>query len=196
MNTRAFLLSSLIAGVAMGLLGGLPIISVLNCILCLWVWGSAMVGIFLYFKFDATKARLSLGQGALIGLLSGAIGAIIVWLLSLLTRGMAMKMIAQLLASTGTELPGSFFSPTVSFFSLFTDLVLYAIFGVIGGLIGASVFKGKGLAPVTASAPVAPPQIVESTPVMPEPAPAEETETAPEPLETSPEPEPPAEDAK
>ena len=51
MNMRAFWLASLIAGVVMGLLGGLPLISVLNCVLCLWVWLSAILALVSFIHF-------------------------------------------------------------------------------------------------------------------------------------------------
>jgi hypothetical protein len=197
MNTRAFLLASLIAGVVMGLLGGLPLISVLNCVLCMWVWLSAILAVVLYRSFEGSHPRVTTGQGALLGLVSGIIGAVVVWLISLLSRNAAMGYISQILTSSGVNLPSGVLQAGIGFFSLFFDLILYAIFGAIGGLIGAAIFKGPEPAP--AATTVVPPPAPVVTPVTPAPAPVVEPEPQPAaqpepPAETPPaEPEPPAE---
>lgn len=187
MNTRAFLLASLIAGVVMGLLGGLPLISALNCVLCMWVWLSAILAVVLYRSFEGSHPRVTTGQGALLGLVSGIIGAVVVWLISLLSRNAAMGYISQLLSSNGVNLPSGVLQAGIGFFSLFFDLILYAIFGAIGGLIGAAIFKGPEPAPAAA---VVPPPSPAMTPVTPAPAPVVEPEPQPEA-----QPEPPAETA-
>jgi hypothetical protein len=143
MNTRAFLLASLIAGVAIGLFGGLPIISLANCILCIWVWLGAMLAVWLYRKLEGSKPNLTATQGMLLGLVSGVIGAVIVWLLSLLTKDAASDMIASIATSAGIDLPAGLLGGGFTLIRLVIDLVLYSIFGVVGGLIGASVFKTK-----------------------------------------------------
>jgi len=157
MNTRAFLLASLIAGVVMGLLGGLPIISIANCVLCMWVWGSAILAVFLYRKLEGSQPFVSLGQGALLGVVSGVIGALIVWLISLITRQAATEAIGQAFQMAGMEAP-SFLAGGVAILGLFIDLVLYAIFGAVGGLIGAAIFKPKAQPPV-ATPPTEPPAV-------------------------------------
>jgi hypothetical protein len=152
MNTRAFLLASLIAGVIMGLLGGLPIISFANCLLCIWVWGSAILAVYLYRRLEGSQPMVTLSQGALLGVVSGLIGALIVWLISLLTRGAAEQFIGQIAQQAGVDVPAQFLGTGLSLFSLLFDLVLYAIFGAVGGLIGASIFKPKTPAPMPPTA--------------------------------------------
>jgi hypothetical protein len=184
MNTRAFLLATLISGVVMGLLGGLPLISALNCVLCMWVWLSAILAVMLYRNFEGTKPKVTPSQGALLGLVSGVIGAFIVWLISLLTRNVAMSYIAQMLSATGTNIPDSLLRTGASIFSLFFDLVLYAIFGAVGGLIGAAIFKGPAPAPMSTTVPPAAPYE--------RPAPVFQPTVEPE-MVQPPQPEPPAE---
>jgi lysylphosphatidylglycerol synthetase-like protein (DUF2156 family) len=184
MNTRAFLLATLISGVVMGLLGGLPLISVLNCVLCMWVWLSAILAVMLYRNFEGTKPKVTPSQGALLGVVSGVIGAFIVWLISLLTRNVAMSYIAQLLSATGTNIPDSLLRTGASIFSLFFDLVLYAIFGAVGGLIGAAIFKSPAPAPMSTTVPPAA--------QYERPAPVFQPTVEPEPMQP-PQPEPPTE---
>jgi hypothetical protein len=180
MNTRAFLLSSLIAGVVIGLLGGLPIISIANCVLCIWVWLGAILGVWLYKRFAKPAPAATMGQGALIGLVSGVIGAVIVWLISLITRAAATDAIAQVFQAAGVEVP-SFLGAGVALAGVLIDLVLYAIFGVVGGLIGAAIFKTKAPEPVAAVVPPPAPYqapAVEAPPVA-EPEAPEEAKTEP-----------------
>jgi hypothetical protein len=65
MNTRAFLLSALVAGLVMGLLGNLPLLNLINCILCLWIW----LGGFCCVPVPAfhTSTGLTVGQGLGLG---------------------------------------------------------------------------------------------------------------------------------
>jgi hypothetical protein len=146
------LLASLIAGVVMGLLGGLPVISIANCVLCIWVWGSAILAVFIYRKLEGSQPLVSLGQGALLGVVSGVIGAIIVWLISLLTNQAATAVITQAFQAANVETP-PFLGTGVAIVGLIIDLVLYAIFGAVGGLIGAAIFKPKTPAPMPPATP-------------------------------------------
>jgi hypothetical protein len=146
MNTRAFLIASLIAGVVMGLLGGLPIISIANCVLCMWVWASAIFAVWLYRRFEGSQPLVTLGQGALLGVVTGLIGAVIVLLISLITKQAATDAIMSAFETAGMEAPG-FFATGAILVGIVIDLVLYSIFGAIGGLIGAAIFKPKAPAP-------------------------------------------------
>ena len=47
MNTRSFVLSALIAGAAIGVLANLPVLNLINCFLCLWVWIGGLLAVFL-----------------------------------------------------------------------------------------------------------------------------------------------------
>jgi len=51
MNTRSFVLSVLIAGVVIGFLANLPILNLINCALCIWVWLGGILAVFLYRRF-------------------------------------------------------------------------------------------------------------------------------------------------
>lgn len=146
MNTKAFLLASLIAGVVMGLLGGLPIVSFANCVLCMWVWLAAILAVWLYRRLEGSTPTVTPSQGALLGVTSGVIGALIVWLLSLLTKDAAAQFVGEIAAQAGVNLPANLIGGGLSILGLVIDLVLYALFGAVGGLIGAAIFKPKTVA--------------------------------------------------
>jgi hypothetical protein len=76
MNTRSALWAVLIAGVVMALLGNLPLLNLVNCILCLWAWLGGALAVFVYRRFQRGQPGPTAGQGAGLGALSGLVGAL------------------------------------------------------------------------------------------------------------------------
>jgi len=156
MNTRALLLSGLIAGALMALFSELPILSIANCCLCLWIWAGGIFAVFLYRRFDNTVGPTTLTQGVLVGLVAGLISAVIGTLLAVILGPISWQFINQIITAiqgTGTDL-GPFTDllearSGFSLFELFTNLVFYAFFGVVGGMLGTLIFKGGQSAPIT-----------------------------------------------
>lgn len=156
MNTRALLLSGLIAGVLMALFSELPIISILNCCLCLWIWLGGIFAVFLYRRFDNTTGPTTLTQGVLVGLVAGLVSAVIGTAIAAIIGPISWQFMSQALSTiqgSGTDL-----GPLTdvlelrtgfSLFELFTNLVFYAFFGVVGGMLGTLIFKGGQSTPAT-----------------------------------------------
>lgn len=147
MNTKFFLLTSLIVGVVTALLSSIPILNIVNCLLCGWFWIGGIFGVWLYRNF--TKDTLTTGRAAVMGLVAGLIAAVIVSILSLLTQSNAMaaippEQLAQLEEQLGPEAAQIFSDPgTYTLIGAVVGLVLYPIFTAIGGVIGAAIFKPK-----------------------------------------------------
>jgi hypothetical protein len=154
MNTRSALWTVLIAGAAMGLLGNLPLINLVNCILCLWVWLGGALAVLLYRRFQPTGPSPSTGQGAALGALSGVVGAVIgagVYYLTASLSTPIMNSLAQTLniqgeLPFGTQNPGSALGGMLVFLAF--DIVLYPLFGALGGLITANLIKNRSAATV------------------------------------------------
>lgn len=146
MNTRSFLLSALIAGAVLGTLANLPLLNLINCVLCLWVWLGGIFAVWLYRRYQPAQA-LTPGQGAGLGAVAGVIGVLVGTVVYALTSAITMPMmntIAQALQIEGTEALGGGGFPamlltTGIFFCI--NLVLYPLFGAIGGLIAGSIWK-------------------------------------------------------
>jgi hypothetical protein len=163
MNTRALILSGLIAGVLMALFSELPIVSIANCCLCLWIWAGGIFAVFLYRRFDNTVGPTSLTQGVLVGLVAGLVAAVLGTILAAIIGPISWQFINQALSTiqgSGTDL-----GPLTdilesrsgfSLFELFTNLVFYAFFGVVGGMLGTLIFKGGQSSPTNPSSPVTP----------------------------------------
>ena len=147
MNTRSFVLSSLIAGLVIGLLGSLPLLNLVNCLLCIWVWVGGLLAVYVYRRFEGGRSGLSQAQAAGLGALSGLIGAVIGMLVFLVTGWLSAPLFEGLARALQVEgdLPfgaGGFEdSLMTALIFLVLDGVLYPIFGVLGALIGVRLFK-------------------------------------------------------
>ncbi len=145
MNTRSFILSALIAGLVTGLLGNLPVINLVNCILCLWVWAGGILAVFLYRRFQAGEGGLTTAQGAGLGAVTGLVGAFLGTLVLIVTGSVTLPVMENLARSF--QIQGDLPFKTGGFVQILAqagiflviDVVLYPIFGAIGGLVATSL---------------------------------------------------------
>ena len=131
----------------MALLSNLPIVSLGNCFICLWLWGGGILGAWMYRRFhqEGQAAPLTASQGLIVGLFSGFVGAIIGSVMAWLIGGVGLSALVASQAESAEELLGgtatSFLtSGAESLVGLCFNLVLYPFFGAIGGAIGGVVF--------------------------------------------------------
>jgi hypothetical protein len=159
MNQDSFLKSAMIGGVALGVLSALPVLGAVNCLCCAWVIGGGMLAAHLYVK--DSPMPVTLGTGVLLGLLAGAIGAVVDTLftipLHMALRGSAVmteqlkewadelpnlpteyREMLRSVASGGPAL-GSFLFVVTAFFKL----VVYGIVAMLGGALGVAVFEKR-----------------------------------------------------
>jgi hypothetical protein len=148
---------ALIGGVVMGVLSALPIISAGNLCCCLWVISGGVVAAYLFQQNHA--APITPSDGALVGLLAGLVGAMVVFLLSipidLLVSPMEQAMVQRILDNgafppeardmldrygRGGPLGAGFF-----IVRKIVGLMMWSfaggIFSTLGGLLGALIFK-------------------------------------------------------
>ena len=152
MNTRSLFLSALIGGAVLGTLANLPVLNLFNCFLCLWVWLGGIFAVYLYNRYERnrtqmTEASATPGQGAGIGALAGVFGAVIGAVVYALTSFISNPIMYQIARALNIDMPsqgggflGVLLGTTIFFF---IDIVLYPLFGAIGGLLGAGVFWKK-----------------------------------------------------
>ena len=149
MNTRSLILSTLIAGLVMALLSNIPVINFANCLLCMWVWLSGILAVFLYRRFEAAHPSLTNGQGAALGALAGVFGALIgavvgaffgmIFGASMASAISLLQSQAGLQESMGPYLDMLRGGAGFTLFGTLCNLVLYAAFGAIGGLIATAL---------------------------------------------------------
>ena len=153
---------ALLSGVAIGVLTALPLINIVNLCCCAWVvFGGALAA---YLMQQNHPAPIGSGDGAIVGLMAGATGAVIGSLINIpLTMAMgpfSMEMIDRVLQNTQDMPPevraifeqwrtnmASGAAIGIGFiFSLLFSLCFYSVFGLLGGLLGAVLFR-KNLPP-------------------------------------------------
>ena len=162
---------ALYAGIAIGVLSALPVISAGNCICCMWVVGGGVLAVYLMQQnhpYPVTSA-----DGALVGLMAGAIGGVIAALLSIPLM-MAMGPYQQQIIIRILEYPdipeqtrdiirtygsGGAFGGVIALKVLFglVGACIDAIFGLLGGLLGVALFKKKDAPPPPGTTEVLPP---------------------------------------
>lgn len=164
MNQRKpeYLTPALIAGAVSGILSGIPL---LNCLCCLWIiGGSALAARILAGRTDGA---LTSGDGAIVGAMTGIVAAVVQALMGIPLRTFNMEFARRLverMAEFADEMPsgwetwfdrGAGTSPGLFFLGLFLSAAVFAALGVLGGVIGVSLF-GRKSAPTPPSSPAAP----------------------------------------
>lgn len=145
----------------MGVLSALPIISAGNVCCCLWVVAGGLVAAYMLQQNQSSP--ITAGDGALVGLLAGVIGALVTFVISIpvsilvapMERAMAERVLStagtmppelrQLLESYGERRTALGFAgqALLRIVGLFIFLIVGSIFSTLGGLLGAAIFAKK-----------------------------------------------------
>lgn len=158
----------------MGVLSALPFVSAGNLCCCLWVIAGGVVAAYMLQQNET--APITPGDGALVGLLAGLLGAVVQMVVSIpinfVVGPMERAMVARILDMAGNMPPDMremmerygrggqpfAFMIVARMFAFMFWLSVGALFSTIGGLIGAAIFKRQ-----------APPGTIDVTPVPPTP---------------------------
>ena len=158
---------ALIGGAALGVASSIPVLNLANCACCALVIGGGVLAAYLYMKDAPPAAKAPLGDGLILGLMAGGVGAVVATVISIpltfLASSFGMsEVLEQALESTDIPEPvrdiletlgAGGFSIGFIFIRFILTLVVYGIFATIGGLIGVAIFNKK---PVETT-PAAPP---------------------------------------
>ena len=150
--TPAKLQPALLGGVTIGVLSALPVINLANCC-CAWIlFGGALSA---YLMQQNHPEPIQIGDGAIAGLLAGVIGAF-VWVIvsvpiSAMMAPFQSEMANRVLRDAtemAPELRGILENlagaPAIGIgliFGFFVMLCVSTVFGMLGGLFGALMFK-------------------------------------------------------
>jgi len=164
---------ALYGGLVMGVLSALPIISAGNLCCCLWIVTGGLVAAYVLQQREPTP--ITPGDGALVGLMAGVVGAFVGLVISIpvtfLMAPMERQIVQRVLENSGNMPPefremmerysGGDVRMTLAAhvvrltISLVMMLILGAIFSTLGGLLGAVFFKKPQL-PTVIDVPPAP----------------------------------------
>lgn len=144
---------ALIGGGVAGLLSGVPIF---NCLCCLWIIGGAILASYLLAK--DSPLPLSAGDGAIVGIFTGIVAAFVEAVISIpfhaLNRAFVQR-IMEAVANYTEEMPAGWenwvqkgtYETTAAMFmlGLLISVVIFSILGILGGVIGVSLFGKKNI---------------------------------------------------
>ncbi len=147
MNSKA-LTAAAIAGVVIGLVSGLPIINLVNCLLCVGIWGGGILAVWLYMR-QAGVNSVTQQEGLMVGLVAGIIGGLISGVLSMVFNSAGSAAFADAMRSQLETMPpdqaaqiapmiDAMASGGLGIAGICINVVIFGIFGLIGGLIGAA----------------------------------------------------------
>lgn len=170
MNQEGMFKPAVIGGVLLGILSALPFVNLMNCFCCAWVIAGGVLAAHLYVRNSPTV--VTLGQGIVLGLLTGIIGAAVDILFSIPVRIMLAGVGSGFMQQFLDQIPNlppemkeqmrTALSGTVGIaswiFSGFLILVVYALIGMLGGAIGVALFE-KRKPPATAAEIYQPPTV-------------------------------------
>jgi hypothetical protein len=143
---------AVIGGLVGGVLSALPLIAGGNLCCCLWIVSGGAVAAYVLQQNQSLP--IAPGDGALVGLLAGVIGAFVYLVLSIpinLLMTPMERVLFERLSETMSNMPPEFREYARSSMSagvrlvlgFVLMLVLGAIFSTIGGWLGALIFRKK-----------------------------------------------------
>jgi len=145
---------ALLGGVVIVVLSSLPVISMGNCLCCAWVILGGMLATYLLQQ--AQPGPVEGVDGAIVGLLAGVVGAIVGSLVAIpiqmLMGPMNGDLLKRILDQGGSDMPGGMrdtlesmtrggVGGAIMLLGLMVSLLVDAIFGALGGLLGTVIFK-------------------------------------------------------
>jgi hypothetical protein len=149
---------AVIGGVLLGLLSVIPFVNAVNVCCCLWAILGGMLASFLYVKNSPTPATA--GDGAVLGGIAGAIGAVISIILGIpinyvmgpTMRNLILSLFENIDRQQAELLRRQFELSGESIVSLIVNALILAflllVFSIIGGLLGVVIFEKRKGVPV------------------------------------------------
>jgi hypothetical protein len=141
-------------GAFIGVLSALPLVNFGNCCCCLWViCGGALAA---YLRQQNSPTQIEAAEGALIGLMAGAVGGVVATILSIpfqLLIGPYQRQIMERFLASNPDVPaeareaiqrfGGGAGAAMTIIGMMITIAIDVVFGLIGGLLGVALFKKK-----------------------------------------------------
>jgi hypothetical protein len=153
------MIPALYGGIIMALISAIPVINLVNCLCCAGILlGGFLATMFYKNNFTPDTPPFTSGDCMAVGALAGVVGAIAGTILSLLIVALfgnvAREMAMDIIKNLGVAIPPEVLDKMeesmqegatagAMLFQFFIALLVDTLFGLLGGLIGYSVFKSK-----------------------------------------------------
>ena len=150
-------------GLFIGVLCALPLVS---CCCCLWMLGGGALTV--YLRQQNQPGLVPASEGAIMGLMAGAIGAVIATVISIpmtMMMGPFQEQFMERILASNPDIPqelrglfeGGGFGALGILFSLVLNLLVMSIMGLLGGLLGVAVLQKNPPPPPPGTVEVLPP---------------------------------------
>ncbi len=175
------MIPALYGGIIMGVISAVPFLSIINCLCCAGVLlGGVLAVMFYKNNFTPDTPPFTTGDCMAVGALSGVFGAVVGAVLGsfflAIFGNISGEFILEFLKNSNINLPPEALdqmeqgfresaSASQFFISLGTSLIVDPLFGLLGGLLGYSIFKPKK--PPYNPFPMTPPPPPPAPPSMP-----------------------------
>lgn len=157
MNEKNYLRPILLGGLVCGLCSGLPLIQNFNCCCCMWgVLGGGLAGYLLVkavgFPTDGDGAVVGLGSGALGGAIAGMLNFLLFMLQGPQQLQEAMNQALSQMDNVPPEFQQIFAqlfdilrsgSPLFMLLGVIMQILIFSPVGAIGGFIGVRIFRSQ-----------------------------------------------------
>lgn len=153
------IIPALYGGVIMALISAIPFLNFINCLCCAGVMLGGLIAVYFYKNnFTPGTVQYTSGDCMAVGAMAGVFGAVIGTFLSVaslaLFGNIMGEFLIQMFRDMNLDIPEEALdaieqsmSAGLTFFSFFIQLVsslfIDTIFGLLGGLIGYSIYKPK-----------------------------------------------------
>ena len=152
-------------GLFIGVLSALPIVNAGNCCCCLWVVCGGVLAA--YLRQQASAVQIDAAEGALVGLMAGAIGGVVATVLSIPFQafiGPYQRQFMERILANNPDVPPEARDAIERFaggtalrlVGMVVSVVIDVIFAMLGGLLGVAIFK-KNTPPPPGTVEVLPP---------------------------------------
>jgi hypothetical protein len=152
MNTKNLIITSLVGGVISIILSNVPILNLVNCLLCAGFWAGPLFAVWLYKR---QSGSVTVGQGAGIGALAGVWAGVFGLILALFNFagfGALIQSYAQFMPRDANIDPSLF--GAMGWLFNFVGVGFDIVVGTLGGLVGGAIWKTKTATPPAPPAPV------------------------------------------
>ena len=152
---------ALYGGIIMALVSSIPFVSFINCFCCAGILFGGVMAVFFYKNnFTPDTPPFTAGDCIIVGLMAGIVGAVAGTFLSvvfvMMFGNVMVEFLTKWLHDMNVNIPEQAWkaledaahnSAGLGTFvlQLFPNLFIYGIFGLLGGLIGYSIFKPRNL---------------------------------------------------
>jgi uncharacterized membrane protein YeaQ/YmgE (transglycosylase-associated protein family) len=148
MNTKNLLIASLIGAVVTTFFANVPVINLLNCLVCLPFWGGPLLAVWFY---KHQTGSMNLTHGVYVGLLTGVFAGVFGLLFSFVGMAGASALVNLLRQYMPAEEIPPLLTGGAALAFTFMGVLTNIVFGLIGGLVGGAIFKDKTPAAVAAT---------------------------------------------